>query len=163
MAISYTVLGMGGEIKTQGTLLDLLSDIPYFLMKYIPPLAVVNTVLAGGKCDAGMSGGAIWKPFTVSKEQYESLTRELVERGLSPLDTPDWVITLSDWTIWVCEVDLGVPAQRHRELQAVCQDLERKMDLAKREGDDDQADRLHLEWYHASQRIAEYMQRFRKP
>ncbi len=162
MTYHYKVLGMGGEVEQRGDLVDLLNAIPYFLDKYVPPLAVINTVLKRGEADAGMSGGASWDPFTLSSEEYEMLTQTLEARGLAALECPDWVITWMDWMIWRYEVDKGVPAIQHRELQSVCTALERRLEQAERDGDSEAAGRLHLELYEAHQQVNAYIDSFRK-
>lgn len=52
-----------------------------YALKYfgiIPPLHVLNEVLESGCDDAGMDGGARWKPFSVSKPEYEELVENLI-------------------------------------------------------------------------------------
>ena len=44
----------------------------------IPPLHVINEKLSEGNYDAGMGGGSEWKPFEISKEEYEELIEHLV-------------------------------------------------------------------------------------
>ena len=73
--ISYKTLGgMGGETPKVGTVADVLLEIPYLLMtRIIPPLRVVNDLLAKGISDAGMSGGCRWEPFQVTPVEWEEL------------------------------------------------------------------------------------------
>jgi hypothetical protein len=53
-----------GSFSTEGSVADLLMDIPYFFIaKIIPPIDVVNEVLQKGVLDAGMSGGCKWKAY----------------------------------------------------------------------------------------------------
>jgi hypothetical protein len=44
----------------------------------IPPRHVLNSTLRTGKCDAGMSGGCIWKPFEIAEDEYAELVEELI-------------------------------------------------------------------------------------
>lgn len=39
----------------------------------IPPVHVLNEVLESGCDDSGMGGGTKWKPFSLSKAEYEEL------------------------------------------------------------------------------------------
>ena len=44
----------------------------------IPPLHVINEKLSKGNYDAGMGGCSEWKPFEITKEEYEELVEYLV-------------------------------------------------------------------------------------
>ena len=44
----------------------------------IPPLHVINEIMLLGEHDAGMGGGAEWKPFEITKDEYEELVENLV-------------------------------------------------------------------------------------
>lgn len=61
----------------RGTLLDLLLALPTTLY-FVPPLAVVNDMLSKGEMNAGMSGGASWKPFSIDQAEYEELLEEML-------------------------------------------------------------------------------------
>lgn len=61
----------------RGTLLDLLLALPVRLA-FVPPLAVVNDLLSMGEMNAGMSGGASWKPLRIDQAEYEELVEELL-------------------------------------------------------------------------------------
>ncbi len=71
--------------KREGTLLDLVLDIPYLMADtgIIPSFAALNEILKGGGNSGGMSPGTKWHPFKISQAEY----RELVEMLLS-LDLP---------------------------------------------------------------------------
>jgi hypothetical protein len=101
--IEFTILpGVGpGEIKTTGTLIDLLEAIPYLLShNTVPPFHVINNLLLSGEEDCGMSGGAMWEPFSLSREQYENLSNFLIEnRGLSRDDTLEQMTDYNEWVI----------------------------------------------------------------
>jgi hypothetical protein len=71
---------VGGHIGPweYGSLDKFLLALPAFrfqinLYAIAPPLHVVNEILATGKDDAGMGGGAEWKPFQISSEEYEEV------------------------------------------------------------------------------------------
>lgn len=58
----------------EGTLLTFIYDIPYFSgCGVLPPYHILNQILAGGGTTGGMSPGATWKPFTISREKYDEL------------------------------------------------------------------------------------------
>lgn len=62
--ISYTALGgIGGETRKAGTVADLLLEIPYLLTaRTVPPLHVVNDLLARGISTPEMSSGCEREP-----------------------------------------------------------------------------------------------------
>jgi hypothetical protein len=67
-----------GSFSAEGSVADLLFDIPYFfLAKIIPPIDVVNELLQKGIVDAGMSGGLKWKPFELDAPSYAKLAANL--------------------------------------------------------------------------------------
>ena len=79
--IRYKILPPIGsyEPEAEGTLVDLLQDMPYlFVWKVIPPLGVINEILMSGIYDKGMSGGCEWEPFHICQHEYESLVQELL-------------------------------------------------------------------------------------
>ncbi|HYY72881.1 MAG TPA: hypothetical protein VE778_04750 [Candidatus Bathyarchaeia archaeon] len=89
-----------GSFPTEGTIADLLFDIPYFLLaRIIPPIYVVNEVLQKGVSDAGMSGGCKWKPLQLDAESYATLATYLREMNFVTMQLPDWVRTHSDWDL----------------------------------------------------------------
>lgn len=52
-----------------------------YALKYfgiIPPIHVLNEVLESGCDDAGMGGGAEWKPFSLSQTEYDELVENLI-------------------------------------------------------------------------------------
>ena len=46
--------------------------------KQFPPFHILNEELMSGGKDLGMSGGCYWKPFELSKEEYNSLREEML-------------------------------------------------------------------------------------
>ena len=46
--------------------------------KQFPPFHVLNEELMTGGSDLGMSGGCFWKPFAITKEDYEVLREEMM-------------------------------------------------------------------------------------
>ena len=147
--VEYTILGMGGEKKVSGSVLDLLKSIPYFLMTYIPTRVVMNSVLEKGFSDAGMSGGARWPAFKLSADEYELVASHLELKGLKRLSTPSWVSSESDWGIWKYEVDHAVPSKEHRRLSAICDDIDKKLIDAEDAGRTEEAEDLHWKYVEA--------------
>ncbi len=155
--LDFIVTGMGGEAETSGTSLDLLRSIPYFLGKYIPPIVVINSILGSGENDAGMSGGARWEPFQLAHDEYEEISGILESDGLIKLEAPDWVRSISDWMIWIYEVDHEVPADEHRRLEAVSSEIRKRMDDAYAAGDTNKARKLELDWHEAAKCTQEFV------
>lgn len=57
-----------------GTLLTFVYDIPYLTACGVfPPLHIANAIFSSGGSTGGMSPGATWQPFTISKEEYKAL------------------------------------------------------------------------------------------
>ena len=74
----------GPEQRT-APLTEFALDVPYLIMfGVIPPLRVLNEVLARGGGDAGMGPGAGWEPFSIDDEEYSELVA-----GLLALDLRD--------------------------------------------------------------------------
>ncbi|MEW8632249.1 MAG: hypothetical protein AB2591_19805 [Candidatus Thiodiazotropha sp.] len=44
----------------------------------IPPIHVLNEIFKQGEDDAGMSGGAKWKPFEIENDEYNELVEMLL-------------------------------------------------------------------------------------
>lgn len=61
-------------------------DIPYFAACGIfPPFHIANEIFASGGSDGGMSPGATWQPFTVSRYDYNALVEHLRSVDLASL------------------------------------------------------------------------------
>lgn len=71
-------------IEAEGSLLVMIYDIPYFSACGIfPPFHIINQIFSSGGGDGGMSPGASWEPFQISKETYQQLV--LLVRQTDPL------------------------------------------------------------------------------
>ena len=74
--------GVGGSKWETGSTLSMLESMPtvnWYLRYYrvVPPLHVLNELLATGRDDAGMSGGCEWRPFSLDPSEYTELAEEL--------------------------------------------------------------------------------------
>jgi hypothetical protein len=113
------VMHCAGGIWKQGTLKDLLLEMPFVLARFIPPFHVLNDLLRHGvpnelfpdgllsdgkvQYDAGMSGGCSWKPFEITWEEYEDLVLDLLtdpRLQLEVLDAPAEIQTFTLWVDW---------------------------------------------------------------
>jgi hypothetical protein len=150
-----------GTLERSGSLEDLVLGIPYLLVSgLIPPLNVLNEVLKAGGVDAGMSGGCRWQPFEITPTEYDELVRSLTDdpaRGFKSVDTPDWVKTDSDWTIWVMEIIRGVPSQQHRTLTEEYTRLERQYKEARDSGNSELAEALFVQSVEAGGRLSDFV------
>jgi hypothetical protein len=134
-----------GSFSTEGSVADLLFDIPYFfLAKIIPPIGIVNEVLQEGVKDAGMSGGCKWKPFQLDAASYAKLTTDLKRMDFVTIQPPDWVTTQSDWHSWCAELVWGIPALESRRQWAEITQLKAQRDAAMKAGNDELATSLLL-------------------
>jgi hypothetical protein len=51
-------------------------DIPYFgACGIFPPFHIANEIFLSGGSDGGMSPGATWRPFKLSRTEYDELAR----------------------------------------------------------------------------------------
>jgi hypothetical protein len=117
----YGMHNAGGSWSSR-TLRDLLFEIP-MLRKFIPPFQVLNDLLRHGvphqglpdgllpdgkvQYDAGMSGGCAWKPFEMTREEYEALVLDLLtdpELQLEVLESPPEVQTYGEWLNWIVKL-----------------------------------------------------------
>jgi hypothetical protein len=137
--VKYEILPPVGpdSFFTEGSVSDLLFDIPYFfLAKIVPPMEVVNEVLQRGITDAGMSGGCKWKPFQLDPESYANLVDELKLMGFLVIQSPEWVKTRFDWQMWCLDLVWGIPALVHRQQMAELRELEAQREAATEAGDE---------------------------
>jgi hypothetical protein len=152
-------LGPEGE-RHSGTPVDLLRHIPYLLaMQLLPPLVVVNDILSRGEVDAGMSGGARWNAFSLNDQGWREIADVLkTEDGVVEEAVPEWVQTMSDWSIWVMERRFGVPADEHRRLSDRAEALRRERDAARE--DQERYLELHVAFARAGDELAEFVSRY---
>ena len=158
--IRYVVLGgMGGECPEQGTVADLLSEIPYLLTaRIIPPLHVVNDLLAKGVENAGMSGGCEWEPFQISESEWEELASQLKsmpdDEACEFVQPPDWVETVDDWQAWIMIHKYGLP-EKFRVVEREVRELEHARKKALNEGNEELVLELHLRVIEAGERLSQ--------
>lgn len=157
--ISFVVVGgVGGEFPTRGTVVDLLLKIPYLLnARIVPPLHVINDLLAKGGHSAGMSGGCHWVPFQMTPSEWENLVQHLAslpdDDACETVQPPDWVHTVEDWQTWIMIHKYGFP-ESFRAAEREVRDLENARGNAQREGDQELVLELHLRVIEASERLA---------
>ncbi len=68
--------------------------------KQFPPFHILNEELESGGRDMGMSGGCFWKPFKISKSEYDEVKEELItspEYELNYDDSLEDRKTLKKW------------------------------------------------------------------
>jgi hypothetical protein len=64
----------------EGSLLTLVYDIPYFgSCGIFPPYHLVNRIFSSGGSTGGMTPGATWEPFTISREEYDELAAAVTD------------------------------------------------------------------------------------
>ena len=105
--IKYKILPPVGsyEPEVEGTLVDLIQDLPYLLVwNVIPPLGVINEILISGIYDKGMSGGCEWTPFKITQSEYESLVDELLKLPNKKLYVDNQYSYLNNSKEWFCVV-----------------------------------------------------------
>jgi hypothetical protein len=72
--------GVGpGEFPEDGTVVDLLFELPYFIGFGwpFPAHAQLNSLLRRGYEDGGMSCGCAWTPFELSTEEYAEVVQAI--------------------------------------------------------------------------------------
>jgi hypothetical protein len=166
--VTYTYLHpTGGEAPNQqAQLAQFLGVMPHlFYFGYMPPLAVVNTFLAEGVDDAGMSGGCRWEPFQISPLEYEQLIKDL--RGPTPdqvrrptrFDSvPVNIRTKNEWFAWVYHVELGAPFEEALRYLERDWELRAKRDALYAKGANDEGEAIHWEWFKAASEMNTFLE-----
>jgi hypothetical protein len=143
--LEYVVLHSvgGGETAAQGTVVQLLLDIPYLIVGgFIPPLPVLNEVVGRGIADAGMSGGCRWEPFRLSDAEFAEVVAELSTRGGKRGETlrfdppPPWADTQRSWGVWLAYRLHSIPVDENLRLSRAMQQVTESMERAAKEGDE---------------------------
>lgn len=71
--------------RIENTLLVFVYDIPYLgACGIFPPFHILNQIFLSGGGDGGMSPGAIWQPFEITKEEYDELKNAIL--SVAPRD-----------------------------------------------------------------------------
>jgi hypothetical protein len=74
-----------------------------------------------------MNPGVKWKPFEISKQDYDNLIRDLQmqNKDLKICNYPSWIKTVDDWEVFLCELLDGIPSKEHQRLKERVRDAER--------------------------------------
>lgn len=131
----YKIPASGGNLKMkEGTVKDLLLSLPFLLNAHIPkkrrmkglgvipPLKIINEILAIGIDSEGKSGGCRWEPFQINEEIFKEMVAELMAddpnyfRLISP---PESVKTRADWEAWRNEYIKNAAAEALRKQESV--------------------------------------------
>ena len=110
--VEFFLLHPTGPYKSaqRGSWADVLGRVPYLLFEGdpIPPLPVLNAVLATGEEDAGMSGGCQWPRYQLDEHEYQQVARDLGQ-ALDLLDrpAPSWVDSEERFWTWKVVVKTG--------------------------------------------------------
>ena len=159
---------VGDQVReAEGRLVQLLDSIPYLLVELIPPLNVMNQVLATGLADAGMSGGCQWEPFQLTEDEYrevvEALEARTGEEELRFVEPPAWVVNREEWDIWCAEYRWSIPAARNRELRRKMSRIEDEMNEARQAGKHEVADRLLSQLSRVAEKYSDFVRETRRP
>jgi|GEM_PF-1259296 len=131
----YKIPATGGSLRLkEGTVKDLLLSIPYLLNAHIPPkrrvkgtgvippLKIINEILATGIDSEGMSGGCKWEPFQINEDIFKQLLAELAVddpdyfRFVNP---PETVKTRGEWESWRTEFIKSIAARELKKKNGV--------------------------------------------
>lgn len=151
----------------EGSLQEFLLRVPYLLMPHgpMPPLFVLNELLAKGVADAGMSGGCQWEPFQITPVEWEELASALARTsGLVVVEPAAWVRTYSDWATWGLAAKLGIPPDEQQQLKALSDEEDRwrqESEMAARDGNRDRMLECHAKAVDAGTRVVEIIERYR--
>jgi hypothetical protein len=169
--VKYKRLPVVGPRPTwvDGDLVDFLTEIPnLFSFRYVPSLKVINGLLSKGRSDAGMSGGAAWKPFSITPDEYTEIVAYLHAnpmlrgRPLVFAAVPDH-IGIEEWDCWVTSTETGAPFEKllHLTLE------ERRLSALHRQlaevGDNEASSEAHLNWYDAASALHEFVIPYLRP
>lgn len=170
--IDFSILPPTGSLETpsHGTIADLLRQIPYFLRGgMIPPLAVVNDVLVTGLADAGMSGGCRWSSIILDDAEFREIVHELESTGdfagntLTFEEPPPWVMTQSDWGVWVSYRRYAIPVEENLRLTRSIVETQRLMNEAAAHGDEAMRDECLVKLMELSSMRSEFVMKHRNP
>lgn len=159
---SYEILPPSGGSKTKkkGNTADLLLGVPQlFVSKIIPGERVINGLLESGICDAGMSGGLKWEPFSFPSDEFSTLIEQLLLRNesLTYIEYPNWVEDIDDWNIWVMDYAHGIPWEKHKALNDQYLAIIKDMNAAYESGENEKASMLHIESIEVGDCLAQYI------
>jgi hypothetical protein len=153
------LLRSGHTKKCRAPLDDFVRRLPYLMSGgLIPPLSVLNEVLALGEIDAGMSGSFTWAPFKLTAGEHTLLVKALetsnsAGRPLKYEEPPEWVSGRSDWSAWISSRTLGIPLEENLRLRRRMDELQDRMDSAEKSGDESarvqylcQLSEVSIEW-----------------
>lgn len=119
----FPVADVDGESSSVefGDVSDLLraADSYLFTGGHIPPLRIINSFLATGRSDHGMSGGAEWEPFALTDAEFENLVNFLdtpegrakfhIGKQITIVQPPANILTHLDYSDWKIEEALNDP------------------------------------------------------
>jgi hypothetical protein len=156
--------GVLGEPK-DASLEEFLQWLPYLLMPAaaIPPLFILNEILAKGVLDAGMSGGCEWEPFQINQAEWQDLAATLTAGGMFVVDPAPWVQTYADWSLWRLADKFGIQPREQLELKALADEERRWLNESEmvRRQDPDQALEYLAKASEVSRRAADIIERYR--
>lgn len=165
----YEILPATGsnEIVEKGNTAQLLINIPYlFTLGVFPPETVLNEILSKGISDAGMSGGARWKPYKIYHDDFELIFGEV--KSLSKLNNleyiePDsWVKSFEDWNVWVMYIKRGIPWEEHKRLNNSVIVIEKELKEAEKNNNVDKINELHVKYVVEGMKLSEFIMRHMK-
>ena len=165
----YEILPPTGsnEIIEKGNTAELLINIPYlFALGVFPPETVLNEVLSKGVSDAGMSGGARWKPYKIYHGDFELIFGEV--KSLSKLNNleyiePDsWVKSFEDWNVWVMHIKRGIPWEEHKRLNNSVIAIEKELKEAEEKNNASRINALHIKYVEEGTKLSEFIMRHMK-
>ncbi len=163
--VEYNYLPPTGPDSVESTdmLDEFLISLPHLLyMGYVPPLNIINIFLKSGIDEAGMSGGAEWKPFTIDKDEYDEILESLKYRKYQDseqynLSLVEKIInTKNEWFAKVMEHKHGIPFARHLELMEREQSLLEQSRKAYEQGNKELGEKLHMQWYQSANELNEF-------
>ncbi len=154
--VSWTELSGPGETTRSGPVSDLLAGISARQPKRrLPPLGVLNDLLARGGTGGGMGGGLLWDGGAISLDEatYGELCLEI---GRGRVVAGCEASTVEEWQAWCYEQDHGIDYDAHLGLLRTL----RRLELARAERDDDQ---LHLAYVQALTEYTEFINEHLRP
>ncbi len=144
--IGWTELSGPGERTCSGPILDLLRELCGRQPKRrLPPLEVLNDLLARGGAGRGMGVGLLWDSGAILLDAttYDELCREI---GRNRVAEGCEASTFEEWQAWCYQQDHGIDYDAHLGLLRRLRELERAR--AERDGE-----QLHLAY---TQALTEY-------
>ena len=136
-----------------------------FYFNYVPSLSIVNSILASGLSDAGMSGFLSWQPFEMTLVEYQEFivflkSNSVLVRGmpLRFIDVPENIKGEQEWIAWVMYLEMSIPFEKHLQLMQEEEKLSQIIKMSVNDNNSVDIMDVHMQWIQAANNLTEFSQ-----